>query len=289
MTNSQATPDGGDLPAGGRGRLAPTFIDPAVPSPARIYDYLLGGKDNYESDRAAATSVLEAVPHARAAARANRRFVERAVRYMAGQGVAQFIDLGTGFPARPAVHDVARTLIPNACVLYVDNDPVVNVHNQALLAGREGVEAIHGDIREPYAIFASKELERLIDFDRAVGLLLVAVLHLIPPEDDPQSSVRTFLKYLVPGSYLAVSHLCSDGTDADVITAIENVGKTTTAPAVFRTATQIRAFFDGLDLVPPGLADIRAWPGHTPAPAQRPALRVLAGVARRSEPTAAPV
>lgn len=289
MTNSQAPPNGVDPPASGRGRLAPTWVDPAVPSPARIYDCLLGGKDNYESDRAAATSVLKAVPDARAVARANRRFVERAVRYMAGQGVAQFIDLGTGVPARPAVHEVARTLIPNACVLYVDNDPVVTVHNQALLGGREGVEAIHGDIREPYAIFASKELERLIDFDRPVGLLLVAVLHLIPPEDDPQSSIRTFLKYLVPGSYLAVSHLCSDGTDPAAIAAIENVGKTATAPAVFRTATQIRAFFNGLDLIPPGLADITAWPSRLPAPTQRPALRVLAGVARRSEPTAAPV
>jgi hypothetical protein len=287
MPNSQEPRDGDGLPASAQDRPTQTRIDPTVPSRARIYDYLLGGKDNYASDRAAATSMLRAVPHARAVARANRRFVERAVRHMAEAGVAQFIDLGTGFPARPAVHDIARTLIPDARVLYVDNDPVVTVHNKALLAGGEGVEAINGDIREPYAIFASPELKQLIDLDRPIGLLLAAVLHLIPPEDDPDSNIRTFIKYLMPGSYLAVSHLCRDGTDPDIIAAIENVGKKATAPAVFRTTGQIQAFLDGLDLIPPGLADITAWPGRQPAPAQRPALRVLAGVARMSEPTAA--
>jgi S-adenosyl methyltransferase len=280
-----APPDGADLPIGSEGMPTPAWINPAVPSPARMYDYLLGGKDNYAADRAAAESVLQAVPHGRAIARANRRFLTRAVRCMAGQGVSQFIELGAGFPARPAVHDIARTSVPHARVLYIDNDPVVTVHNRALLAGREGIEAIHGDIREPHPIFASPELEQLIDFGQPVGLLLVAVLHLIPPEDDPESTIRTFLKYLAPGSYLAVSHLCRDGTDPEVIRAIEHAGQTASAPAVFRTTGQIRAFFDGLDLIPPGLADVTAWPGCLPAPAQRPALAVLAGLARRPAPS----
>jgi hypothetical protein len=280
------SPSDGDLPADGQDGLPSTWIDPTVPSPARIYDCLLGGKDNYAADRAAVESLLRAVPHARAIARANRRFLERSVQYMVERGISQFIDLGTGFPSRPAVHDVARVLIPDARVLYVDNEPVVTAHNRALLAGRGGIEAVHGDLREPYGIFASPELERLIDFTQPVGMLLVAVLHFIPPEDDPESAVRVFTKYLVPGSYLAQSHLCRDGTDPNVIAAIEDVYKTASAPAVFRTAGQIRAFFGCLDLIPPGLADVTAWPGRSPAPAQSPALQVLAGVARRSAPSA---
>jgi hypothetical protein len=270
-----------DLPARDQGGLVPAWINPAVPSPARIYDYLLAGKDNYAADRAAAENILSAVPHGRSLARANRRFLVRAVRYMAGQGVAQFIDLGTGIPARPAVHDVARSLIPDARVLYVDNDPVVTVHNRALLAGRDGIEATHGDLREPYGIFASPELERLIDFSQPVGMLFVAVLHFIPSEDDPESTVRAFSKYLVPGSYLALSHVTSDGSDPSVISAIEGVYKTASAPAVFRTADQIRALFAGLDLIPPGVVDVTSWPWRRSAPVQRPALRVLAGVGCR--------
>lgn len=261
---------------------APVGIDPRVPSPARMYDYYLGGKDNYAADRAAAEIALSAVPHGRTIARANRRFLARAVQLMAKRGVAQFVDLGTGIPTRPAVHDIARSLIPDARVLYVDNDPVVTAHNRALLAGSEGIEAVHGDIREPYKIFASPELQRLIDFGQPTGLLFVAVLHFIPPEDDPESAVRVFTKYLVPGSYLAVSHITSDGTHPDVIAAVEDAYKTASAPAVFRTVGQIRMFFDGLDLIPPGLADVTNWPGRGPATAQSPALQFLAGVGHRA-------
>ena len=260
----------------------PAGIDPRVPSPARMYDYYLGGKDNYAADRVAAEIALSVVPHGRAIARANRRFLARAVEFMAKRGVAQFVDLGTGIPTRPAVHDIARSLIPDARVLYVDNDPVVTAHNRALLAKDEGIEAVHGDIREPYKIFGSPELQRLIDFGQPVGLLFVAVLHFIPPEDDPESSARTFTKYLVPGSYLAVSHITSDGTHPDVIAAVEDAYKTASAPAVFRTASQIRAFFDGLDLVPPGLADVTSWPGRSPGAARSPALGFLAGIGHRS-------
>ena len=256
----------------------------AVPSPARIYSYLLGGRDYYAADLPAAGNALSAVPHAESIARANRRFVARAVRYMAGHGIAQFIDLGSGLPARPAVHDVARSVVPSARVVYVDNDPCVTARYRSRSGRCEGIGVIHGDIREPHGILASPQLEQLIDFGQPLGLLLAAVLHFIRPEDDPETAVGTFIKYLVPGSCVAVSHVTSDGTHPGVIAAIEDAYKTSSAPVVFRTADQIRGFFDGLSLVSPGLADMMSWPGRLPAPAPSPALRVLACIARSPAP-----
>jgi S-adenosyl methyltransferase len=256
----------------------------AVSSPARIYSYLLGGRDFYTADQAAAESALSAVPHAPSIARANRRFVARAVRYMAGQGIGQFVDLGSGLPARPAVHDIARSVVASARVLYVDNDPSVTARYRSRSARCEGIGVIHGDIREPHEIFASPQLEQLIDFGQPLGLLFAAVLHFIPPEDDPEIAVRAFTRCLVPGSCVAVSHVTSEGTHPSAVAAIEDALRTASAPVVFRTADQIRGFFDGLSLVSPGLADMMSWPGRMPAPAQSPALRVLAGVARSAAP-----
>jgi hypothetical protein len=224
------------------------------------------------------------LPLAPSIARANRRFVARAVRYMAAQGIAQFVDLGSGLPARPAVHDVARSVVPSARVLYVDNDPCVTARYRSRSARREGIGVIHADIREPHRIFASPQLEQLIDFGQPLGLLLAAVLHFIAPEDDPEIAVRAFVKYLAPGSCLAVSHVTSDGTHPSVVAAIQDADKTASAPVVFRTAHQIRGFFDGLSLVSPGLVDMMSWPGRMPAPAPSPALRFLAGVARSPAP-----
>jgi S-adenosyl methyltransferase len=239
----------------------------AVSSPARIYSYLLGGGDYYATDQAAAESALSAVLNAPSIARANRRFVARAVRCMAGQGIGQFIDLGSGLPARPAVHHIAHSVVPSARVLYVDNDPSVTGRHRSRSTPCEGIGVIHGDIREPHKIFASRHLEHLIDFGQPLGLLLAAVLHFIPPEDDPEIAVRAFTRYLAPGSCLAVSHATSDGTHPSVVAAIEDAYKTASAPVVFRTADQIRGFFDGLSLVSPGLADMMSWPGPMPVPA----------------------
>jgi hypothetical protein len=264
----------GDLPG----------LDVTVPSPARIYDYYLGGHDNYPVDQAAAENALIAVPHGRGIARANRRFLARAVVHMARQGIGQFIDLGTGIPTWPNVHELARSVTAGARVLYVDNDPVVTAHNQALMARREGIEVVHGDIRDPYRIFTSPQLERVIDFGQPVGVLFVAVLHFIPPEDDPESIVGSFAKYMTGGSCLAVSHITSDGTSPDVVTAVQRAYKDATAPAVFRTADQISGFFDGLDMVTLGLTDVASWPDRMPATVAPPVLRVLAGVGRKPGP-----
>jgi len=259
----------------------PLGIDPTIPSPARMYDYYLGGKDNYAADRAAAEKALSVVPHGRQIAQANRHFLAHAVVLMANHGVRQFIDLGTGIPTSPSVHELARMIQPDAHVLYVDNDPVVTAHNQALLATSTGIQAIHGDIRQPYGIFTSPELDQLIDFDQPVGILFVAVLHFIPEEDEPAALVTTFTSYMAPGSYLALSHITSDGTGPQVVATIQDAYAHASAPAIFRTRSQIAAFFAGLELEPPGLVDVAGWfPFARTTPTQPPAVGFLGGVGR---------
>src|ERR1700728_1924775 len=173
---------------------APPGVDVKIPAPARIYDYYLGGKDNSAADRVAAEKALSVVPQGREVARSNRRFLVRAVRHMASQGVSQFIDLGTGFPTPPSVHETAATALKaRPQVVYIDNDPMVTSHNRALLAdSRASIAVIHADIRCPGQIFASEQLWRTIDFGQPVGVLFVAVLHFIPAEDDPYDSVHAF-------------------------------------------------------------------------------------------------
>jgi len=255
-------------------------IDPHVPAPARIYDYYLGGKDNFAADRAAAEKALSVVPQGRDVARSNRRFLVRAVRYMASQGVTQFIDLGTGFPTPPSVHETAAAALQaRPRVVYIDNDPMVTSHNQALLAdSRAGIAVMHGDIRCPGRIFARDELWQTIDFGQPVGVLFVAVLHFIPAEDDPHDSVRAFCSNMAPGSFLVISHITSDGTAPPVMAAIRDAYRTASAPAVFRDRAEIEGFFAGLEVVHPGIVEVAAWRTDTARPS---ALRVLGGVGRK--------
>jgi hypothetical protein len=251
-------------------------IDFSVPSPARLYDCFLGGKDNFPADRAAAAKVIAAFPQAREVALANRGFLVRAVRFLAGRGVRQFIDLGTGIPTSPNVHEVARQIVPGARVVYVDNDPVVTSHSRALRATGDGVIAIEGDIREPGKILASPDLTALIDFGQPVAVLMIAVLHFIRSQEDPAGSVAGFAAPLAPGSYLAISHATSDGAAPDVLAAITDAYSSATAPAVFRRAAEIRALFAGFELADPGLVDVSQWRQDRLA---RPAsIRLLAGV-----------
>ena len=166
-------------------------------------------------------------------------------------------------------------------MLYVGNDPTVTVHNQALLAKSAGVRAVHGDIRAPYGIFTSPALKEFIDFGQPVGVLFVAVLHFIADDDAPEALVKTFKSYMVPGSYLALSHITSDGTDPKVMTAIQDAYAHASAPVVFRTRAQIAAFFTGLELEPPGLVDVTGWfPFARTAPAQPPAVGFVGGIGR---------
>lgn len=255
-----------------------------VPSPARMYDYYLGGKDNFAVDREAAEKALSVVPHGRHIARANRNFLVHAVRFMAERGVSQFIDVGAGIPTSPNVHETARAVDPHARVVCIDNDPVVMAHIRALVEkGNDGILALEADMQCPHNILANDALHQIVDFARPIGVLFVAVLHFISDEDDPRGSVGAFTRLMTSGSYLALSHITSDGTEPDVIATIHDAYRNATAPAVFRTADQIRQFFDGTNLIDPGLVDVSDWyaPGNIRPPGPR-ALRFLAGIATKA-------
>jgi S-adenosyl methyltransferase len=275
LMDGQSEPD---MAAQDSGGVTVPGFDPSVPSPARMYDYYLGGKDNFAADREAAEQALSVVPFGREVARANRQFLVRAVTFMARDGIDQFIDLGTGLPTRPSVHEVARSVHPDARVLHVDNDPMVCSHAQALLATGDGVAAIQGDIRTPQAILDDPVTRTMIDFTQPVGVLFVAVLHFLTDNDQPREQVAAFRWRMTSGSMLAVSHIASDDTPLQVKATIQDVYAEASAPAVFRTRQQIESFFGGLDLVEPGLVEVGAWRSlrsSPPAP-----LRLLGGVAR---------
>jgi hypothetical protein len=236
----------------------PPGVDPTVPSAARIYDYLLGGKDNYAVDRAAADHVLAVAPDQRRLARGNRAFAVRAVRVLADAGIRQFIDLGTGFPTSPSVHEVARQADPSAQVVYVDYDPIVYTHNMALLANDDRVTSIHADIRQPEVILDDPDLRRLIDFDQPVGLLCVAVLHLISDAEDPGGVIARFRDRMAPGSFLVLSQFSSE-SDPAAMKQLREVARDTPVETYFRPADQVLRFFDGFELLDPGLTAVQDW------------------------------
>ncbi len=244
---------------------APFGIDPAVATAARIYDYWLGGHDNFAADRIAALKITEAAPEAPLLARQNRAFLGRAVGYLTTDaGITQFLDLGTGLPTRGNVHQIAQRVNPGSRVVYVDNDPMVAAHSRALKTGT-GVAVVHADLRDPDAILANPDTRRLIDFSAPVAILFVAVLHFISDADAPHAIVRRYLDAAPPGSYLVISHVTSDPsrqTAADVAAVYAG----TANPATPRTRARIAAFFDGLDMIEPGLVPVPRWrpgqPGH---------------------------
>jgi hypothetical protein len=245
-----------------------TRINTSVPNPARIYDYLLGGKDNYPADREVADQVVAIAPVAREVVEDNRAFLRRAVSFLAGEaGIRQFIDLGSGLPTQGNVHEVAQAVAPDARVVYVDNDAMVVAHSRALLAGANTV-AIQADLREPDGILDHPKVRELIDFGRPIGLLLMAILHFLPDEEDPVGIVRRFRDALPTGSYLAISHATKDiparpdmspEEMAEMGARAEQLYQWTTAMLVARGHAQVERFFDGFDLLDPGLVEIQRW------------------------------
>jgi trans-aconitate methyltransferase len=256
-TQSQAMTEGHNEPAS---------VDTSVPNVARIYDYLLGGKDNYAIDRQAAEELLEAVPDAAIAARQNRDFLRRAVRFLARDcGVHQFIDMGTGLPTRGNVHEVAQQFMPGARVLYVDNDPVVLTHAQALLANNATTVVIGRDVRDPDEILRHPALQALIDLSKPVAILLVAVLHFVSDADGAYAIVERLKEAIAPGSYLAISHVTGDGVPAEAVEKARELYENSTAPGVARTHAEVTRFFDGLELVAPGVVNVSSWRASFPA------------------------
>jgi S-adenosyl methyltransferase len=257
-------------------------VDMTTASPARMYDYYLGGSRNYPVDREAAQKALSVVPQGQEVARANRRFLIRAVRYLAESGIDQYIDIGAGIPTSPNVHEVARSVIPDARVVYVDNDTGVTTQNREMLSGLDdGVRAIYGDIRYPLNIAYDQALREMIDFRRPVGVLFVAILHFLTNGDDPYNSVSAFTHRIAAGSHVAISHITSDGTSPEVISTIHQAYAHASAPAVFRTRKEIEVLFNGLVLVNPGIVEVSEWPNKSKR--QNPsALRFLGGVGRKT-------
>jgi S-adenosyl methyltransferase len=237
-------------------------FDTSVPNVARMYNALLGGKDNFAADRAAVSKILEIEPGAAAAALQNRDFLRRTVRFLAGEaGIGQFLDIGAGLPAAGSVHEVAQSLAPASRVVYVDHDPVVLSHARALLVpGPQGGCAYAGcDLRDTRGLIA--QAARTLDFAEPVAVLLIAVLHFIPDADDPQGIVRRLMAAVPPGSYLVISHATpehlADGASTARLNAV--YAQTASGGVTPRPLPEITKFFDRLDLVDPGVADICAW------------------------------
>jgi hypothetical protein len=257
MTSEQAAGPGGGT-AGTAGSLP---FDTSVAHLARMYDYLLGGKDNYAADRAAVEAALEFFPDMAFTARANRAFLGRAVRYLAGEaGIRQFLDIGTGIPTAGNTHHVAQAIAPEASVVYVDYDPVVLAHARALPASSaEGAtEYIDADLRNTGTILA--RASRLLDFTQPVAVTMLAILHSIPDADDPHAIVATVLDAVPAGSYLAISHAGSELLDPDVRQGVLGTwdGKVQ-QQLIYRSREQVARFFEGTELVEPGLVRVEEW------------------------------
>ena len=261
---------------------APAGIDVTRPHPARMYDYYLGGQNNWLSDRHAAEQILAAFPEARAIARANRAFLHRAVHYLAGeQGITQFLDIGTGIPTVPNVHQTAAEHAENTRVAYVDNDPVVNAHANALLTGAGATKVILADLRDPAGII--KQASTFLDFTRPVALLLVAILHFIPDAEDPAAIVATLRDALPPGSFLALSHGTADFHPAGATATAKSAYDTATAPLVLRPRPAIEGFLSGFTVKPPGLVQAPLWhPDTQPKPKDLKKIGLYAAVAAKS-------
>jgi AcrR family transcriptional regulator len=259
-------------------RLAARGLDVTVPNVARIYDFILGGKDNFDADRAAAAQLLAVIPGGSAPARMNRAFLGRVVYFLAAErGIRQFLDIGSGLPTASNVHEIAQAADPDARVVYVDSDPVVVLHAQAILEDRaKGVAAVRGDLRDPAGITATPAVRELIDFSQPVAVLLFAVLHFVPDADDPRALLARFGDVMAPGSALALSHITDENIDEEAARAGRAVYQNASAPIVPRSRAQIEGLFDGLDLLPPGVTDISHWPEHDPGGA---ALHFYGGVA----------
>ncbi|MBX6166624.1 MAG: SAM-dependent methyltransferase [Thermobispora bispora] len=249
---------------------APAGIDPTIPSVARMYDYYLGGKDNFPADREAAEKMLaigrKMGNDGRELARENRAFLGRAVRHLAESGVTQFIDIGAGLPTQENVHQVAQRHAPGSRVVYVDNDPVVLVHARALLADNPDTIVIDGDLRDPDAIFDNPEVRAHIDFTRPFAVLLVAVLHFVPDDEAAARIVASARDRLIPGGHLVLSHVYKGDVveEKAVEESAQIYAATSSGGLAVRSLEQITSYFDGLELLEPGVVPVEAWRPDVP-------------------------
>jgi SAM-dependent methyltransferase len=283
MCHAQALRIGGRAVTAGEHDWVPPEVDTKRANVARVYDYWLGGSHNFLADQDVAQGIAAVEPNARAIALAGRAFLGRAVRFLAAAGVRQFLDIGSGIPTRGNVHEVAQLASPGAQVVYADVDPVAVAHSKAILVGNASAAVIHADLREPGMILGHDTTRRLIDFSQSAGLLLVSVLHFLPGADDPWQIVVRLRDALVPGSYLVLSHGTSEGKPA-VAQAVEKLyNRSVSTDLHIRSRAEILRFFDGFDLVDPGLVYLPQWRPDSPAdmPSDPNAFGNLVGVARK--------
>jgi hypothetical protein len=265
-------------------KRVPGGIDTATPNVARIYDYLLGGKDNFAADRQAARQLIAAIPDAAEIARDNRSFLGRVVRYLATQGgIRQFLDLGSGLPTQANVHELARGVAPEARVVYVDNDPMVASHGRALLASGDQIGIVFGDLRDPASVLNHPAVLDLLDLTRPIGVLCTSTLHFVADEPEPHKIIAEYRDHMTPGSYLAISHgTLEEDAKAEVDKAVD-VYRQASSQLHIRRLPEVLRFFDGFDLVEPGLTWITEWrpePGTAPTGRQH---SMRGGVGRKPE------
>ncbi|MGO9188377.1 MAG: SAM-dependent methyltransferase [Streptosporangiaceae bacterium] len=235
-------------------------IDTSVAHSARVHDYWLGGKDNFAADRAAGDAVFQAYPGIVASVRANRAFLARVVRFLAAEaGIRQFLDIGTGIPAANNTHEVAQSVAPGCRVVYADYDPVVLLHAQALLtsSAQGALDYIDADLRDPQTILA--QAAQTLDFSRPVAVMLIAIMHLIGDRDDPGGIIRQLMAAVPAGSYLALSQVASDIEAERMAEAAKRYNRLARETQSHRTHAEVMRFFDGLELLEPGLVPVQRW------------------------------
>jgi hypothetical protein len=264
-------------------------VDVSVPNVARIDDYLLGGKDNFAADRQAAQQLLAILPDIGGVVRDNRAFIGRVVRFLVVEaGIRQFLDLGAGLPTQNCVHEMAQAIVPDTRVVYVDNDPVVRSHGQALLGSRARVGFILGDLRRPAEILQHPEVLARLDLSQPVGVLCISALHFVADEENPHQIIAGYRDAIAPGSYLAITHGITAATPEDdpdgAVEGVTNVFEKASAQMHVRPVKEIERFFDGFEILEPGVVWMANW---RPDPGVKPAGRqnsLFGGVGRKPAP-----
>ena len=266
----------------------PAGVDPTVPSPARLYDYYLGGQNNFPVDRDAAEKMRALMPELSDAAWANRGFHQRAARWMAAHGVRQFIDVGSGLPTKGNTHEAVQKVVQGARVVYVDNDPMVTAHAKGLLAGDGSTAFVEADLRDPDGLLGHPELRGLIDFGEPAGLLMTSVVHFVADDEDPWALVARYTASVAPGSYLALSHSTMDNLPPRMVQAGLDLYARASQPLYPRGRAEVQRFFDGLEILSPysgaepAICHVGLWGAEDPDEADSDGSRVLyCGVARR--------
>ncbi|MDK1471993.1 SAM-dependent methyltransferase [Streptomyces sp. 549] len=264
---------------------APQGIDLSQPSVSRIYDYYLGGSHNFEVDREAARKAIDAFPGLPKIMQANRAFMRRAVRFAVDEGVTQFLDIGSGIPTFGNVHEVALAASPEARIAYVDNDPVAVAHSRAVLEGTEQASITSADFRSPEQILQSPEVRRLIDLDRPVALLLVALLHFVTDEEDPWSTIGELRDALAPGSLLILTHASTEGgpRTTEEGEQVSGVYRNAGSRLLMRSKQDVTRFFDGFEILEPGIVPMPRWRPDAPLGQEDPVVFTgFAGVGRKA-------